>query len=167
MSGLEVWGASCYPDPMHPSDQFLRKLRKLRKELRTAPHRDIEAPVKDAFQSSVPALPEELTDELFRHFFAKLTAGSSAQEQSDSIGGPDTETGGSTDMDAQIDRVEALADVVDLLCEDYDEHADPLDAADWPVIRDAVSAYAVELDMGTVNYIMRLVVDHRALDRGL
>lgn len=171
---------------MHPSDSFLHKLRKLRKQLREAESPELEPRIKEAFMSSVPTLPEALTEELFRHFYGKLQSAASVGPAPADTATTDNasahtapETGGDDDtgqaapespvgpvpvssVDDHIDRAEGLADVVDLLCEDYDEREDPIEQADWPVIRDAFSAYATELDMRTVNYIMRLVVDHRA-----
>ena len=145
---------------MHPSDSFLHKLRKIRKQL--AEDEDgaeaVQQRVREAFYGSVPSLPEAMVEELFLHFCRRLTGSSGAVAAGEAPveadhGGPHEE----------LDRLEALADVVDLLNEDYDEERDPLDAADWPVIRDVCSDYAVELNMRTVSYVMRLVVDHGAV----
>lgn len=65
--------------------------------------------------------------------------------------------------DEVLDRARYFSAVVDLFAEDYDEDADPIRAEDWRLIRDVVNDFAVELDMGIVNYVMRLVVDHHQL----
>lgn len=150
---------------MHPSDSFLHKLRKIRKQLAENPagaEESVQHLVREAFHSSVPALPNTLVDELFEHFNRRLTAATGTPH---AVAGRDADSGSRQEHNSheELDRLEPLADVVDLLSEDYDENSDPLQAEDWKAIRDIFSDYAAELDMRTVNYVMRLVVDHGAV----
>ena len=138
---------------MPASDSFLHKLRKIRKQLEDSQDH-IRQRVRDAFHGSVPALPEALVDELFEHFDRRLAA-SAAGKSATTERSPHDE----------LSRYEPLADVVDLLSQDYDENADPLQPEDWPVIRDVFSNYAGELNMRTVTYVMRLVVEHGAVEK--
>jgi len=52
-----------------------------------------------------------------------------------------------------------LSDIVDLFNEEYDEVNDPLNEADWIYIRNMVDSCAEDLNLDTITYIMRLVVD--------
>lgn len=58
-----------------------------------------------------------------------------------------------------FDSMEILTDIVDLFNGDYDEDADPLGEEDWLFVRNLVNACAEEMDMETVTYIMRFIVD--------
>lgn len=65
--------------------------------------------------------------------------------------------------DSAFDRCEKLADLIDVLNEEYDSNNDPLNTEDWAAISGVVSDYAQNLDMGFVTYIMKLAVDHHAV----
>ncbi len=87
-------------------------------------------------------LPTGLVEELLDRFTLNLTEG------------PE---------DSAFDRCEKLADVVDVLHEEYDSESDPLNAQDWTAIGDTISEYARNVDMGFLTYIMKLAVDHHAV----
>jgi hypothetical protein len=127
---------------MHPSERFLHKLRRIKKE----GDEHLAAPalreqVDAAFRHSISGMPPEMVEELFQHFYDRAV--------------PED-----TPFYIAIERLEVLGDVVDLLNNDYDDEADPFTAADWEAVRDIVSSYAVDLDMNLVNYVMTRVVEH-------
>lgn len=66
----------------------------------------------------------------------------------------------SADTERAVTRI---ADTIDLLWMQYDDQNDPFTSEDWQYIRDVVDAYAVELDMPLIQYIMERVVAHNAL----
>ncbi len=59
---------------------------------------------------------------------------------------------------------QTLAEIVDLMWMQYDDTGNPLEIAEWRLLRELVDQYAVELDMPRVEYIMERVVAHHALD---
>lgn len=59
--------------------------------------------------------------------------------------------------------VRLIADVIDLLWMQYDDHNDPFTHPQWEYIRDVTNEYALDLDMPLVQYIMERVVDHGAI----
>lgn len=59
--------------------------------------------------------------------------------------------------------VTRIADTIDLLWMQYDDQNDPFTQNDWHFVRELVDAYAVELEMPLVQYIMERVVEHDAL----
>lgn len=63
----------------------------------------------------------------------------------------------------QEEWAQKLADIVDLLHQQYDEVADPLVEADWRVLRDMIDSYAEDLSLDLIQYVMERVVDHKAL----
>ncbi|TVQ20323.1 MAG: hypothetical protein EA382_15160 [Spirochaetaceae bacterium] len=126
---------------MFQSERFLGRLSKLRKEHRDEPHDEQVALVRPAFIGVLPALPGSMADEVFDLFAERII------ERSGSAG-------------VFFDDARYLADVADLFAEQYDEQNDPLDRSDWAVIGDIVNDYALDLDMGWVTYVMKLVVDH-------
>jgi hypothetical protein len=62
-----------------------------------------------------------------------------------------------------VDDALFLGEVIDLFTGEYNEETDPLDAEDWDFVKDIIDENALELDMQTVNYVMKLVVDKGAL----
>ncbi len=127
---------------MFSSDRFLKIAHKYLKE-----HRETDSEVEkldslcDLARGRMDHLPAELTDELLDHFRDRV------EEHGD---GPER-------------LARHLADVVDLFKGEYDEQNDPFDRRDWEAVGSAVSDTALDLDMDTVNYVMRLVVDHHGV----
>lgn len=58
------------------------------------------------------------------------------------------------------DTVRLVADLIDLFWMQYDDRADPFTPEEWRYVRDLVDAYALELEMPLVQYIMERVVEH-------
>ena len=127
---------------MFPSERFLARISKFRKSNRTEPVDTQIAMIRNAFIDMNRHLPASLLEGLIEHFTMHLAEG------------PE---------DSAFDRCEKLADVIDVLHEEYDNNNDPLDAEDWAPISEAVSDHADSLDMGFVTYIMMLAVDHHAV----
>jgi len=126
---------------VHPSERFLHKLRRIKKQGEEIDPEDLRDQVGDAFTSSLPGIPAEMGEELFQHFYDRAVP----------EGSP---------FYLAMERLTILGDVVDLMFTDYDDEADPLASEDWEAIRDIVSAYAVDLDMDLVNYVMKRIVSH-------
>ena len=85
------------------------------------------------------ALPEQMRDEVFQYLVDRYAA-RGAQFP---------------DFFAYTDY---LGDFIDLLNLDYDEQRDPLFPEDWEYLRDIMSDFAEDLDMGVVSYTMGLVL---------
>lgn len=121
---------------MFHSRGFTARAARLRKD-----HRDDPAALAGALEellvSSLRHIPEQMSREIAGHCLAT--------------------------RDDDEARIQALADMVDLLHQQYDEQADPLSTADWALLRDCVDEYAHDLDMNLVQYVMERVVSHKAL----
>ncbi len=126
---------------MHASERFLHKLRRIKKQGEEIDADALQDQVDHAFSHSLPGMPTEMVQELFAHFYARAVPVD-------------------TPFYIAIERLEVLGDVIDLLSSDYDDEADPIPAEDWQAVRDIVSPYAVDLDMGLVNYVMKRVLEH-------
>ncbi|MFP4485172.1 MAG: hypothetical protein ACLFO1_09995 [Spirochaetaceae bacterium] len=126
---------------MHSSERFLHKLRRIKKQGQESDADALRSQVDRAFSHSLPGLPSEMVEELFAHFYAQAV--------------PE-----GTPFYIAVERLAILGDVVDLMFSDYDDESDPIGREDWEAIRDIVSSYAVDLDMGLVNYVMKRVLEH-------
>ena len=127
---------------MFSSERFLARISKFRKSNRTDSADKQIATVRNTFADMNRHLPAGVVKELLDHFTLNLSEGPG---------------------DSAFDRCEKLADVIDVLHEEYDSRHDPLDAEDWTAIGDVISDHAHHLDMGFVTYIMKLAVDHHAV----
>ena len=127
---------------MFPSERFLARIGKFRKSGRTDPAAQQVAAIRESFVDLNRHVPIEIVEELLDHFTADLAEG------------PD---------DSPFDRCRKLADVMDVLHEQYDSDNDPLTAEDWGAIGGVVSDNAPDLDMDLVTYVMKLAVDHKAI----
>lgn len=121
---------------MFHSRGFTARATRLQKDHRDNPDGFTSA-LEDLFVASVRQVPEQMARDLAAH--------------------------GSASRPEQDDRLQLLADMVDLLHQQYDEQADPLTTEDWAVLRDVVDEHAVDLDMELVQYVMERVVSHHAL----
>ena len=130
---------------MFQSERFLGRLSKLRKEHRNASHDEQVELVRPAFTGTLPPLPGSMVDEVFDLFAERIVE----RHGTDGV---------------FFDDARYLADVADLLSGQYDEQNDPLERDDWSVVGDVVNDYALDLDMGLVTYVMKLVVDHGGID---
>jgi hypothetical protein len=125
---------------MFTSERFLARVGKLRKSDRAEPmDRQITA-IRKVFVDMNRHLPTGLVEGLLDHFTMNLAEGSG---------------------DSPFDRCRELADLIDVLHEEYDTENDPLN--DWAAIGDAISGQASDLDMEFVTYVMKLTVDHNAV----
>ncbi len=129
---------------MFVSERFLGRLAKLRKQYREAPEEEQIRLVREAFLGMARGLPERMPEELFELVTDRIL------DRSDN-------------ESVFIDEAKYLADVADLFAGRYDEENDPIHPDDWELIGDVVNDYALDLDMPTVNYVMRLVVDHHGV----
>lgn len=129
---------------MFVSERFLARLAKLRKTRREAPHDEQVELVRGAFLGMMTGLPGQMSREIFELVVDRI------EERSDH---------GSF----FLDEARYLADVADLFALQYDEEHDPIHPDDWSLIGDIVNDYALDLDMQTVNYVMKLVVDHHGV----
>lgn len=59
--------------------------------------------------------------------------------------------------------VRLIADIIDLLWMQYDDHNDPFSLQEWEYVRDLINENALELDMELVQYVMERVVEHNAI----
>lgn len=127
---------------MVPSDRFLKVAHKYLKD-----HRESDsdarqrAAIGDLARGKLSSLPGDLVDELLDHVLER------------------TEEAG----DGPEGLAQRLGDLIDLFNGEYDEQNDPFDRRDWEAVGSAVSDTAHELEMETLNYVMKLVVDHHGL----
>ena len=126
---------------MYTSERFLSRLARLRKEHREAPTGEQVELVHSAFTGMLGAVPAVMIEEIHDRFSDRLMARLGPGE-------------------LYLDHARYLADVADLFNGQYDDRNDPILPDDWELIAEIVNDYAIELDMGIVNYVMRLVVDH-------
>jgi hypothetical protein len=124
---------------MFQSRAFQKRLRKIDASADT--DRFI-GDVQAAFASTLAFLPEPMQAELFDYFAGKYRA---------------------VEDRYTVDDALFLGEVVDLFTGEYDEESDPLDDEDWDFVKDVIDENALELDMETMNYVMKLVVDKGAL----
>jgi hypothetical protein len=130
---------------MFSSDRFLKRLAKLRKEHREAPLEQQIELTRPLFIGFLRSLPPQMADEVFEVFNDRII---------ERMG----------DDEIYFDAAQYLADVADLFAEQYDAEHDPIVQEDWSVVGDIVNDFALDLDMETVNYVMRLVVEHHGVD---
>jgi hypothetical protein len=126
---------------MFTSERYLTRLARLRKEHRDAPLDDQVALARDAFIGLFPGLPKLMVEEIHDAFSDRISSRLVPGE-------------------LYLERASYLADIADLFNGQYDEQNDPIHEDDWSLVSEIVNDYAIELDMGIVNYVMRLVVDH-------
>lgn len=130
---------------MFASERFRRRMSRVRKEFRLAQEDEIRGETAHAFDLVLSHLPEDLRVDLFAYLMDRYPQRKGAYP-------------------GLLEYAEYLGDVVDLFNQDYDEQSDPLFREDWDYVRDTVSDYAPDLDMGLVNYIMQLVVAKGYID---
>ncbi len=104
---------------------------------------EIEERLRSLFFAGTRELPEALRDDLFDRY-----AGSLERDPG---------------KDGLFEAAARLGEIIDLFERDYDEEGDPLPAPEWDFIRDAVSESAGDLDVETLSYVMRLVVERHRL----
>jgi hypothetical protein len=127
---------------MFHSSGFQKRLRKIDSSVDRGDEQRRINEIRDAFSASLSSLPEPMRAELFDHFSSKYRADESSYTIDDAI---------------------FLGDVIDLFTGAYDDERDPLDADDWDFVKDIIDENALELDMDTINYVMKLVVDKGAI----
>lgn len=129
---------------MFVSERFLSRLTKLRKSNREADRDQQVELVRGAFLGMLGGLPESMGDDIFElvtdRILARMDPGA-----------------------LFFDEARYLADVADLFGLQYDEENDPIHPDDWRLIGEIVNDYALDLDMPTINYVMRIVVDHHGV----
>jgi len=111
---------------------FFRGIKKIKKKYYADNSINIEQEIKEILHKNV-SVDENLLEDLYTKYC----------ENSENI----------------FDSAIYLSDVVDLFNCDYDEENDPLNEEDWIFVKNIVNSCADELDMDTVTYIMRLVVE--------
>ena len=129
---------------MFVSERFLARLAKIRKSHRHAPADEQIELVRAAFLGMLHGLPNRMPDEIFELFTEQM------MQRSD-------------EKTSFLEAASYLSDIADLFALQYDEQNDPLHPDDWSLVGEIVNDYANDLDMPTVNYIMRLVVDHNGI----
>ena len=56
-----------------------------------------------------------------------------------------------------------LSAIIDIFDRAFDEDRTPLDEDEWELVRSLVNAASPEIDMGTLEYVMQVLMDHGAL----
>ena len=121
---------------MFHSRSFIAHVQKARKAA-AGNEEVLQRDIEHQFRRQAPQIPEDMTGDLVSYALGA--------------------------RDDRDDQIQLLADLLDLVQQQYDETADPLLSQDWQLVRDLVDQYALELDMSLVQYIMERVVSHHAL----
>ncbi len=129
---------------MFVSERFLARLARLRKRHGDAPPEEQVELVREAFVGTLGDLPADMATEVFETLADEIRKRAEPEA-------------------AFLDEARYLSDIADLFSLQYDEENDPIHGEDWQLIGEIVNDYALDLDMPTVNYVMRLVVDHHAI----
>ncbi len=61
-------------------------------------------------------------------------------------------------------QAEKLADMLDLFHRDYDSSYNRLNLEDWSYLKELVNGFAEEMDMDTLTYVMRQIVEAGLFD---
>ncbi len=136
-------GRRVYLDAMYPSNMYAKRIAALEKHRFGLPEAEQIARVRSAFLESVPQIPRELAEDLF-----------------DEVMDGSREKTGAADPIAAAYR---LGTYVDLFAMEFDDRNEPLSDREWRGLGDAVSAWAAELDMEIVSYIMQHIMERGLL----
>lgn len=128
---------------MFASERFLARLAKLRKSHREVAQDEQVDLVRTAFVGMLSGLPEQMPQDIYELMAERLVE--------------------RCGQEIYLDSARYLADIADLFALQYDERNDPIHPDDWRLIGEIVNDYALDLDMPTINYVMRLVVDHHGV----
>ncbi len=115
---------------MYRSASFARTLSQLKKT--TSGPEALEAAAREAFEAACTPLPVPMRDELFAYAWDLMVSGERDEE--------------------------VLGTLVDLVWEDYDDRNDPLESDDWLFLGDLIDAYAADMDVPRIQYIMERIV---------
>lgn len=111
---------------------FYRGLKKIKKNYFRDKGQDIERDIKNLLYKNLD-VDEGLCDDLYYRYC----------DGSENI----------------FDSAEILADLVDVFNGQYDEVIDPLKEEDWVYIKNIVNASAEDMNMESMTYIMKLLVE--------
>lgn len=136
---------------MHPSQPYVKQLRRIHKETRELSLQQVEGRLRDAFGRALKGLPVELVEELF-DFFLDRTSRAKAPTEAEGFSGPEL-----------VEEFLGTAAVVDLFNRDYDTEEDPLTDEEWRFIAEVVPDYGLEMDMATLEYVMSHLVERKML----
>lgn len=129
---------------MYGSERFRRRIAKIPKSHPDATEAQRIDIARSGFAGCLAGFPEGLVDDLFEYFHDRNAA---LLQQNGTL-------------DRYSDRLGAA---LDLFLLDYDTGTDPFSREDWEFVRESVNAFAVEMDMNVVNYVMALIVEKRLL----
>jgi len=136
---------------MHPSQPYIKQLRRIHKETRELSPQQVEGRLRDAFGRALSSIPMELVEELF-DFFLDRTSRVMARAEAEGGTGPEL-----------VEEFLKTAAVVDLFSRDYDTEEDPLTEEEWRFIAEVVPDYGLEMDMATLEYVMSHLVERKML----
>jgi hypothetical protein len=126
---------------MNASERFYRALDKMMgSSRREGLDRTVEA-VRGAFEQAMGKIPEGLCRAIFLRFLDAFNRS----------GKPETDF---------AEFACSLGSWIDLFWMDYDGGERPLTDADWVFLREETSAFAGELDLDILTYIMRQIMSH-------
>jgi hypothetical protein len=136
---------------MHPSQPYIKQLRRIHKEAQNLSSQQVEGRLRDAFGRALKDIPVELAEELF-DFSLDRIRGQIGEGESGAVSGPDL-----------VEAFLETAALVDLFGRDYDDEEDPLTEQEWQFIAEVVPDYGLEMDMATLEYVMSHLVERRML----
>lgn len=136
---------------MHPSQPYIKQLRRIHKETRELSPQQVEGRLRDAFGRALSSIPMELVEELFDFFLDRT---SRVMVRAEAEGGTRPEL---------VEEFLKTAAVVDLFSRDYDTEEDPLTEEEWRFIAEVVPDYGLEMDMATLEYVMSHLVERKML----
>ena len=128
---------------MHEEKRFDSYIRRIRKQKKELTHTGILEELKTGFLYRLPAVPEDMLEDLFIYLTRDFSEGSG-------------------DYAGFDEAALKLTDAADLLSEEYDDESGTLSGDEVDYIKDLVSDYALELDDNLIAYVMQ-----KAMDRGI
>lgn len=136
---------------MHPSQPYIKQLRRILKESRELSPQQVEGRLRDAFARALSGVPVELAEELF-DFSLDRIRGPNREGESGAVSGPDV-----------VEEFLRTGALVDLFGRDYDTEEDPLTEQEWQFVAEVVPDYGLEMEMATLEYVMSHLVERRML----
>ena len=121
------------------ADRFYRRMLKIAKQNGSGDE-SLEQ-IREAFTGSLPALPEDMCTDLFWGC-------------ADALG-----LAALKDRDDLHEASKSLTMVVELFWQEFGTTEGELPDGIWETVRDCVNDYALDLDEGLINYVMKEVVD--------
>ncbi|WP_028972854.1 hypothetical protein [Spirochaeta cellobiosiphila] len=130
---------------MSNTHRFEQQLKQLKKRLFQENLTNITDEVGVIFKDSLKRYPEDFVKEIYLHFRPSLLIAE-----------------GEANWDKYFDLTAKLMDVIDLLNEEYSPESSLLEDSFWQFLGAIINDFAEDLDLDTLQFIMKILVDKKA-----